>query len=385
MKESEEFHDTIVIGAGQAGLSTGYYLQQQGRDFVILDANEQVGDSWRQRWDSLHLFTPARYDGLPGMTFPAPPFYFPTKDEMGDFLAHYAQHFRLPTRMGQRVQRLWQQDGAFHLQAATDDGPRRYSAHHVVVAMANYQQPHCPSFADELHPNVYQVHSAHYRNPAQLQDGDVLLVGAGNSGSEIAMELARDGRRVWMAGRDTGQLPFHIAGRVARRTFVPLVVRVLFHRILTVNTPIGRKIRPKVLGKGGPLIRVKRKDLAQAGVERTARMTAVRDGKPVLGDGRVLDVRNVVWCTGYHPGFSWIELPVHGDHEPQHDRGVARNVEGLYFVGLHFQSALSSAMIHGVGRDARYIVQQIVAGREGLQQREQEVVPAHGLPKVAAE
>jgi putative flavoprotein involved in K+ transport len=357
-------HDTIVIGAGQAGLATGYYLQQQGRDFVIIDANERVGDSWRQRWDSLRLFTAARYNGMPGMAFPAPPYYFPTKDEMADFLAHYARHFDMPTLMGRRVRRLWRNGDGFRLDVAGNDGAQRFEARNVVVAMANYQQPHYPPFAAELHEGIMQLHSAHYRNPSQLQDGDVLIVGAGNSGSEIGMELVRERYRVWMAGRDTGQLPFRIDGSLAKRTFVPLVVRFLFHRIMTVDTPIGRKVRPKVLGKGGPLIRVKKDEMARAGIKRVGRVQGVRDGRPLLDDGRALDVTNVVWCTGFHPGFSWIDLPIHGEHEPRHDRGVARDEEGLYFVGLHFQSALSSAMIHGAGRDARHIVRQIAIRQE---------------------
>lgn len=364
MQEKTEIYDTIVIGAGQAGLATGYYLKQQGRDFAILDANERVGDSWRQRWDSLRLFTPARYDALPGMRFPAPATYFPAKNEMGDYLEQYAQNFKLPTRMGVRVRRLWRQEDRFRLEAVTSEGTHCFETKNVVVAMANYQQPHCPPFAVELDPAIVQLHSAHYRNPSQLKEGDVLIVGAGNSGSEIGMELARSGRRVWMAGRDTGQLPFRIDGRFARHTMVPFVVRILFHRVLTVNTPIGRKVRRKVLGKGGPLIRVKRREMEEAGIQRVGRLAGVRDGKPVLDDGRVLNVSNVLWCTGYRPGFDWIELPIHGDHEPLHDRGVARGQPGLYFVGLHFQSALSSAMIHGVARDARYVAAHIAA-REG--------------------
>jgi putative flavoprotein involved in K+ transport len=347
-------YDTIVIGGGQAGLATGYYLRQQGRDFVILDANERIGDSWRDRWDSLRLFTPARYNGLPGMPFPAPAHAFPAKDDMADYLEAYAAHFELPVRTGVQVDRLSKPGGRFVVKA----GDLRLESDNVVVAMATFQKPRVPPFARELDPGIVQLHSSDYRNLSQLQDGGVLVVGAGNSGSEIALEAARR-HPTWMSGRHPGHVPFRIEGVAARLLLVRLVLRVLFHRVLTVQTPMGRKLRPKALTRGGPLIRVKPEDLAAAGVERVPRTVGVRDGLPVLEDGRVLDVANVVWCTGFHSGFSWIDLPVLGDQEPMHERGVVAGEPGLYFVGLNFLYALSSTMIHGVGRDARRVARAI--------------------------
>jgi putative flavoprotein involved in K+ transport len=187
-------------------------------------------------------------------------------------------------------------------------------------------------------------------------------VGAGNSGSEIAMELA-PGHPVWMSGRDTGHVPFRVGGVPGRLFLTRFVLRFLFHRVLTVSTPVGRKLRPTVLAHGGPLIRVKASDLARAGVVRTTRVAGVRDGRPLLEDGQLLDVANVIWCTGFEPGFSWIHLPVLGDHEPLHEHGVVASRPGLYFVGLHFLSALSSAMIHGVGRDAERVARYVAARR----------------------
>ena len=349
-------YDTIVIGGGQAGLSVGYHLAQRGLRFVILDAAQRTGDTWRKRWDSLRLFTPARYDGLDCMHFPAAPHYFPTKDEYADYLEAYAAHFQLPVMHGVKVKRLYKNGTRF----AVDTGGKTFEADNVIVAMANYQQPRKPSFADQLAPEIRQIHSAEYRNPAQLQPGPVLIVGAGNSGSEIAMELSRH-HPILMSGRNTGQIPFRIQGTAARLLLINLTLRVLFHRLLTINTPIGRKVRPKVIGIGGPLIRVKHKDLAAVGVESVPKMVGVQDGLPKLEDGRVMEVANVIWCTGYQPGFSWIDLPVHGDREPRHVRGVAQDVPGLYFVGLHFLYGLSSSMIHGVGRDAAYIAAQVAA------------------------
>jgi putative flavoprotein involved in K+ transport len=354
MPPTEHF-DTIVIGGGQAGLSTGYHLKRQGRDFVILDANERIGDSWRSCWDSLRLFTPARVDGLAGMPFRARGYTFPTKDEMADYLAAYAARFELPVRTSVKVDRLSRQGSLFVVTA----GDQRFEAEHVVVAMATYQKPSTPSFAQELDPGIVQLHSSAYRNPSQLRDGDVLIVGAGNSGAEIALEVAH-GHQTWMSGSDTGHIPFRIEG-VATRLLVRPLFRIVFHRVLTLNTPIGRRVRRKFLSGGAPLIRVKPSDLAAAGVKRVPRTVGVRDGLPVLEDNRILDVANVIWCTGYHSNFSWIDLPVFGDKEPLHSRGVVAKEPGLYFVGLEFLYAASSTMVHGVGRDAQYIVQAIAS------------------------
>jgi putative flavoprotein involved in K+ transport len=351
--------DTVVIGGGQAGLSVGYHLQRRGVPFVILDAGERIGDVWRRRWDSLRVFTPARYSSLDGLPFPAPPYSFPTKDAMGDYLEGYARHFALSVRCGVRVERLSRLGDRF-LVVAHD---QQFEADNVVVAMANYQRPRVPAFAKDLKPNIVQLHSLDYRNPAQLQPGGVLVVGAGNSGAEIALDVAR-GHETWVAGRDTGHVPFRIEGLAARLLLVRLVLRVVFHRILTINTPLGRRARPKELRGGGTLVRTKPRDLIAAGVKRVPRVAGVRDGLPVLDDGRVLDVANVVWCTGFHPGFSWIDLPVFGaDGEPEHHGGVVAREPGLYFVGLHFLFAMSSVMIHGVGRDAARIADRISATR----------------------
>ena len=353
---------TVVIGGGQAGLSVGYHLARRGIPFVILEANERIGDSWRKRWDSLRLFSPARYDGIDGMPFPGPAFSFPKKDEMADYLEAYATRFQLPVRTGVAVDGLTREGDRYVVSA----GDLRFEAEHVVVAMANYQRPRVPAFAGELDPGIVQLHSSDYRNLSQLQKGGVLLVGAGNSGAEIALEIARGRHQTWMSGRDTGHVPFRVDGVAARLLLTRLVLRVLFHHVFTVSTPIGRKVRPKVIGIGGPLVRVKPKDLAAAGIERVPRTAGVRNGLPVLEDGRVLDVANVVWCTGFHPGFSWIDLPVFGEHgEPTHERGVVPTEPGLYFVGLHFLYAMSSTMIHGVGRDAERVANAIAKRSRG--------------------
>ena len=346
---------TVVIGAGQAGLSVGYHLTRRGLPCLILDANERIGDSWRKRWDSLRLFTPARFNGLEGMPFPAPPDEFPTKNQMGDYLEAYAERFRLPVRTGIRVEKVARRVSTYMVTA----GDREFEAEHVVVAMAKYQLPWVPPFASELDPRIVQLHSSQYRNMAQLQPGNVLVAGAGNSGAEITRELATQ-HRVWMAGRDVGQIPFSLSSLASRLFLARFVLRFVFHRVLTTDTPIGRKVRPKILHAGGPLIRVKRRQLSEAGVEYAPKVVGVQDGRPQLEDGRVLDVANIVWSTGFHPGFSWIDLPVFGeDGLPIHSRGVVDGEPGLYFVGLHFLYAMSSTMIHGVGRDAAFVAEAI--------------------------
>jgi putative flavoprotein involved in K+ transport len=358
MNTATERVQVVVIGGGQAGLSVGYCLKQRGLSFVILEAHERVGDSWRKRWDSLRLFTPAKYDGLIGLPFPATPFSFPTKDEMADYLEGYATHFDLAVRTRVNVDRLWR-DGTRYI---VDAGERRFEADHVVVAMASYQAPRVPDFATSLDAGIVQLHSKDYKNPSQLQPGDVLVVGAGNSGADIAIDVARS-HRTWLSGRHPGNVPFRIESRAAR-VILPVLFRLVFHRLLTVDTPMGRRARPSVISKGGPLIRVRPADLAAAGVERTGRVEGVRGGKPLLADGRTLDVTNVIWCTGFHAGLSWVDLPtpVYGaDGEPTHERGIVPDEPGFYFVGLHFLYSLSSTMIHGVARDAERIADTILA------------------------
>jgi putative flavoprotein involved in K+ transport len=355
-----EHFDTIVIGGGQAGLATSFYLKQHGRDFVILDANQRIGDAWRNRWDSLRLFTPARYNRLPGMPFPAPSHALPSKDEVADYLEAYSARFALPVRTGVMVNRLSQQGGRFAVEAGT----LRFEADNVVVATGAYSTPRIPAFASELDPAISQMHSSQYKRPSQLRDGGVLVVGAANSGAEIALEVS-GAHQTWLSGRHPGNEPTR-PGSAADRLMTPLIWFVFSH-VLTVNTPIGRKAAAQLRSHGIPLARVRPDDLLAAGVERVhARTVGARDGLPVLADGRILDVANVIWCTGFSPGFEWIDLPIVGhDGEPLHERGVVASHAGLYFVGLFFQSAVTSALVGGVGGDAEYVVKVMARKTSG--------------------
>jgi len=354
-KRTEEF-ETIVIGGGQAGLAVGYYLKKRGRSFVILDANDRIGGSWRTRtWNSLRLFTPARYDGLPGWGYPGPGWSYPTAKELADYLEAYALRFELPVRSATAVKRLAKEGERY----VVDCGERRFMADSVVVATGFYGTPSVPDFASELDPRIVQMHSSEYRDPCQLRPGGVLLVGAGNSGADIGMEVSAT-HMTWLSGRDKGQIPFRIEHPL-RRVVLPVLWFVASH-VLTMKTPLGRKVRPHVLEGGAPRIRVKSQDLLGAGVECVAKTVDAHDGLPVLEDGRVMDVANVIWCTGFRQDFSWIEVPIFGeDTQPMHERGVTSEL-GLYFVGLDFLYSFTSENVGGVGRDARHIARRIASG-----------------------
>ncbi len=382
MKKKSEYVQTVVIGGGQSGLASGYHLAQQGLPFLILDSNPFVGDAWRNRWDSLRLFTPARFNGLPGLPFPAPRHSFPSKNQMADYLRSYAQRFQLPVRNGVRVERLSRVANRYLLE--TTEG--RMEADHVIVAMSRYQIPAIPILANALAPHIRQIHSQDYRNPEQLLNGSVLVVGAGNSGADIALDVAR-AHRVCLSGRDTGHIPFHIESPATRYLIQPLLLRLVFHRLLTIKTPMGRKARADLFAKGGPLIRVKPDHLKTAGVERVPKVVGARNGFPVLEDGKLAEVNNVIWCTGFRPGFSFVDLPVFGQYGmPNQERGAVCGEPGLYFVGLPFIYAFSSAMIHGVDRDAKRVAQTIAQrinrGRSAAGQQPDDNVAASEDPAV---
>ena len=351
--------ETVVIGAGQAGLSTGYHLRKKGGEFVILDSYERVGDNWRCHWDSLRLYSPALAAGLPGMKFPAARTSYPTKDEMADFLETYRATFDLPVRSGIRVSKV-SRDGGRHVVTCTDGSS--YACDNVVVATGTFgRTPKVPTFAGELGPAIRQLHSSDYKRPSQLKPGGVLVVGASHSGGDIAFEAAEAGHPVMLSGPIHGQVPFRLEKPAAKVAFP--VLFFLAKHVLTMRTPLGPRIRPEIRAHGGPLIRVKKEDLAGAGVEMAeARTVGVRDGQPVLEGDRVLDVTNVVWCTGFQQDFSWIDLPITGDDGwPLERRGVVDAAPGLYFVGLAFQYAFSSMLVGGAGRDAEYVVKHLAA------------------------
>lgn len=339
--------ETVVVGGGQAGLAVGQRLMARDLDFLILDAERKVGDTWRRRWDSLRLFTPARYNALPGMVFPAPPDHYPDKDEVADYLARYAERFELPVSHGSRVEGLGWNGDRYELRA----GDRHVEADNVVVATGAFQRPRIPAIATRLDPAIVQLHSSEYRTPFALPDGPVLVVGAGNSGAQIALELSRF-RKVWLAGRDPGHIPRRLLGRDVFRWIWPLATRA------TLETHIGRRLRRRMRG-GDARIGIPPRQLAEAGIVRTPRLTGERSGLPEC-DGEVLTPRVVVWCTGFEPDFGWIDLPVTDERGfPRHTRGEATGRPGLHFVGLRFQHRLTSSLLGGVGLDAEWVAAQV--------------------------
>jgi putative flavoprotein involved in K+ transport len=346
-----ERFETVVIGAGQSGLAVGYHLAERDVDFAVLSDEARVGDNWRKRWDSLRLFTPARYSGLPGTPFPAPPTHLADKDEVADYLERYAERMDLPVRLATRVRKLsW--DGERYA-IGIDGSAVVIEADSVVVATGAFQRPRLPAVATRLSEMIHQLHSSQYRNPFALPEGPALVVGAGNSGAQIALELARF-RKVWLAGRDTGHLPRRLLGRDIFDWLWPVIRRA------TADTRLGRRMRASIRRSGDALIGIPERELRDAGVMRVGRVDEERAGLPMCGT-QVIEPSVIVWCTGFGPDYSWIDIPgaIGEDGYPVHQRGVSTTTEGLFFTGLRFQHRLSSSLIGGAGDDAAFVAEQV--------------------------
>lgn len=313
--------DVLVIGGGQAGLAMGYHLARRGLDHVILDAADRVGGVWRGRWDSLTLFTPARYSALPGMTFPGDPEAYPGKDAVADYLEAYASEFALQVRLGERVRSL--RGGADGYVAETDAGAR-HEARQVVVATGPFQRPSVPEVSAALAPSVLQLHSSEYRNPAQIPPGDVVVVGAGNSGVQIAAELSRTHRVHLAVGARMPRLPERVLGR---SVFWWLERTGLLD--VTVDSRLGRRMsRTETLIGSSPA------ELRRHGVRIHGRVEGASGAAVRFADGHSVRARTVVWATGFRPEYAWLEVPVLGARgAPLHRRGVTE-VPGLHFLGL---------------------------------------------------
>jgi putative flavoprotein involved in K+ transport len=352
--------ETVVIGAGQTGLATAYHLQRAGRECVVLDEHPRVGGQWRTRYDSLRLNTPAQYDSLPGMRFPARKWSFPSGHDMADYLEAYAGRFGLDVRSDSHVMSVDHlADGSWLVTTAKGAA---YRTDNVVVGTGGEHHPRVPAFAHAIDPGIRQIHAHDYRNPGQLLPGPVLVVGAGQSGADLALEIAQAGHETTMSGKVPAEIPIRIDSVPAR--FVMPVIWFMWHHVLTLKTPIGRKAQWKVRNTGAPLVRVKVADLETAGVRMfEARTDGVDDeGRPMLDDGQVMDVANVVWCTGFRQDFSLIHPNVIGaDGWPTDSGGVMEDLAGLYFVGLLFQRGFYSMLIGGAGRDAKFIAGKIAA------------------------
>jgi putative flavoprotein involved in K+ transport len=344
--------DVVVVGGSQAGLAMAWHLQRQGLNFVVLEAGPEVGHVWRSRWDSLTLFTPAQYDALPGMPFPAPTDTYPTKDPVADYLQAYVTAFQLPVRLNARVTRLSRTDDGFEVHTAG----HTYRARQVVVATGPFQVPFVPPPAGKLDASVTQVHSADYRNPQAIPEGPALVVGGGNSGFQIAEELAAT-RTVDLSIATTyPMLPQRLAGR----DLFWWLTRLGLLRV-TVDSRPGRRMsrRDFVIGTN-------RRRLERAGVRFRPRLVDAEGRTVRFADHALLeDVGVVVWATGYRPDYTWIKVPgVVREGHVVHRRGVAE-VPGLYFLGLSWQHTRGSALLGFVQEDATFLADRIQADHQG--------------------
>ena len=353
----DESTNTLVIGGGQAGLAAARSLARRGVEVLVLEENARIGNQWRQRWDSLHLFTPARWDGVADMPYPGDQDALPSKDEIAGFLESTADAWRLPVRTGQRVTALrHSHDGSFEAEVASASGGGRIRAERVVVASGHTRLANIPSLAAELDRSIVQLDASTYRRPSDVAGGRILVVGAGNSGAEIAIELARAGRETVLAGRDVGRIP-PVAYLFGGRPFWFFATRVT-----DVGRPIGRRIAARAIHHGTPIIGMDPREIARAGVRRAGRVASVRDGLPVPDGGEPIEADAVIWCTGFRADYSWIQLPIFdAAGRPRLDRGIVDGVPNLAFMGLPFEFSLSSALIGGAGRDAERVADALLA------------------------
>ena len=341
--------DVVVIGAGQAGLAIGYLLARQRRHFVILEAADAVGASWRSRWDSLVLFTPRRHDALPGLAFPGDPDGYPTRDEVVEYLDQYAARFDLPIQFNTAVSSLSDEDGAFRIEAHG----RMVAADQVIVATGPFNLPRTPSFAGQLAPGVFQVHSAAYRRPSDVPTGRVLIVGGGNTGFQIARELSASHDVHLAIGSRQTPLPQRLLGRDIFWWLTKLGMLKT-----TVDSWLGRRVRDR-----DTLIGSSPRELVRKyGVTLRPRVVGASVRTVTFGDGSAQEFGAVIWATGYRPDYAWINLPVFDrDRHVRHRRGVT-DVPGLYFLGLAWQHTRGSALLGWVKDDAEFIAEKIEAG-----------------------
>ena len=337
-------YDVVVIGGGQAGLAIGHHLARQGGRFTILDAAATRADAWRSRWDSLRLFTPARFNSLPGLAFPGDPDHYPTRDEVVGYLTEYVDHFALPVELHSRVVGLHADGGRYRVELAG----RTLHADHVVVATGPFQRPRVPAISQHLAGDVMQLHSADYRTPADLPDR-VLVVGGGNTGFQIAEELAAS-REVHLAvGSRQTPLPQRILGRDVFR-----FLQATGLMSATVTSRIGRRMKDR-----DTLIGSSPRTARKAGITLHPRATQATGSTVTFADAGRLVVEAVIWATGFDRDYAWIDVPVlDADGMPVHERGVTAS-PGLYFLGMPWQHTRGSALLGWVKDDAEHIAGRI--------------------------
>ncbi|MET0872580.1 MAG: NAD(P)/FAD-dependent oxidoreductase [Paeniglutamicibacter terrestris] len=341
---------TIIVGAGQCGLAMAHELVQRGEDFLVLEAGPTPGNSWRSRWDSLELFTPAAHDALPGSKFPDKRGSYPTAGAVADYLETYAKAKGVPVRTSTTVTDVRASaDGGFLVRTADTT----FTARRVVIATGVHQRPKIPAIAAQISAETRQLHSSEYRNPAMVADGPVAVVGFGTSGAQIACELVVS-HPVALYGNPTPHVP------EALIRFAPALYWLLVHRFLTRSTPMGRKVAKEFFTRGAPLIRVSVNDVQAAGVQTAGRVESIHGGKLMTKDGTPIEASTIIWATGYRPDYSWIDgLQLDELGYPLHRRGISTQIPGLGFLGIPFLYGLTSGIIGGVGRDSRYLARHL--------------------------
>ncbi len=358
-------HEVAVIGGGQAGMAMGYYLARQGRRFVILERGDSIAQAWRERWDSLQLFTPRGYSSLPGLPFPGEPADYPTRDEVIAYLEHYAETFELPIELNSGVRRLSTEDGRFVLQV---EG-RTITPDQVVIATGPFQMQFVPKLAENLEADVWQAHSTGYRRPSDLPEGTALVVGGGNTGFQIAKELSSTHKVILSVGSRQKPLPQRVAGR---DLFWWLTKTGLIHK--TVESRLGQRLKDRDTLIGSSPRELKHR----YGVELKPRAMRASERTVTFEDGSEVEVDAVIWSTGYRPDYSWIDLPIlDSNGRLRHRRGVT-DIPGLSFLGLTWQHTRGSALIGWVKDDAQFIAERIAALQKATTRAVQE--PAHEAP-----
>lgn len=338
-------YETIVIGGGQSGLAASYYLQAQNKDFIVLEAEDAIGRSWENRYDSLKLFTSARYNNLPGLAFPGNKSRFPSKDDVAEYLRTYAATFNIPVLFNQKVIKLSRIDGIFYAETEQE----RFKARNVIVCSGPFHKPSIPAFGRNIDPDILQLHSSEYKNPSQLNRGDVLVVGGGNSGVQIVEELLNHGKKVF----------FSFNGTLKSLANNQITQRLIFGTGITsasIHSFVGRLLSKRTEPiMGTNLLKL----FSHPNVVITGRTFLA--SKREISCARIsLNTANtIIWATGFKPDFSWIDLDVlTGDGSPVHNRGVS-NVEGLFFLGLAWMHSRNSGLLGGVKEDAAFITSKI--------------------------
>ncbi|RAV23081.1 flavin-containing monooxygenase [Paenibacillus contaminans] len=342
-------YDVVVIGAGQAGLAAGYFLKQKGASFVLLDQRNKAGDIWRERYDSLVLFTPRFYSALPGLPLEGKRDGYATKDEFAGYFESYAKHLDLPILFQTHVSKLTKADNGFLIQTNWGE----LSAAAVIVATGPFQKPLIPQMALSLSNDVFQIHTANYRNASQLQEGPVLVVGAGNSGAQIAVELAQQHDVTLSVGHKIKFMPVQLMGKSIFWWFGKLGIYEA-----SVHSFLGKRLRKQP----DPIFGHELKALLhKGGIQLKPRAEAILGDTVSFADRTSIRASNIIWATGFTQDYGWIDIPEAFDAKgkPLHQRGKSP-VAGLYFVGMPWQHNRASALIGGVGKDAEYVVNHLI-------------------------